>query len=278
LGFSDIHLYGFDSSFEADQHAYDLNKGDPGLGEDIEVSVNGRKFTTTIQLLAQAQQFMQQMAQFQQAQQQAQAIQQANQQKQSEFAAACALIREDGVHGFKIDIEADSTIAPDEQAEKAARTDFLGKFIPMMEQVIPIAQGNPPMAALAKEITMFVLRGFHVARSLEEAFEAAFDAIAQMPPNPKMTGADKKGAAAGQNPQVEQAKIAADVHDTQTKAQTDQMAIAQKAQQAQSDTMTFIRNRQINNEGIIDQHSRDIDDLRGRKIERRPAIEGPKRY
>lgn len=59
LGFSDIHLYGFDSSFEADQHAYNLNKGDPGLGEDIEVSVNGRKFTTTLQLLAQAQQFMQ---------------------------------------------------------------------------------------------------------------------------------------------------------------------------------------------------------------------------
>lgn len=129
-----------------------------------------------------AQQYMQSLAQWQQQVQQIQAIQQANQQKQAEFEAACALIREDGVHGFKIDIEADSTIAPDEQAEKAARTEFLRQFVPLMEQIVPIAQGNPPLAALAKEIALFGVRGFPVARSLEETIEMAFDAIAKMPP------------------------------------------------------------------------------------------------
>jgi hypothetical protein len=169
-------------------------------------------------------------AQWQQAQQAAQAVQQANAKKQQQFDAACALIKSDGVRGFKLDIEADSTIAADEQAEKQARTEFLQQMIPMLEQVVPLAQGNPPLAALAKEMSLFAVRGFRVARTLEEAFEQAFDAIAKMPPNPKVTGHGDKGPT--QNPAVDQAKIAADVHDTQMKTQTDQMAIAQKAQQA----------------------------------------------
>lgn len=181
-------------------------------------------------------------AQWQQLQQAAQAIQQANAQKQQQFDAACALIKSDGVRGFKLDIEADSTIAADEQAEKAARTEFLQQMIPMLEQVVPLAQGNPPLATLAKEMSLFAVRGFRVARTLEEAFENAFDAIAKMPPNPKVSGQGGKPGAPPPNPQLEQAKVAADVHDTQMKAQTDQLAIAQKAQEA-ADQMQIERER-----------------------------------
>ncbi len=105
----------------------------------------------------------------------------------------------------------------------------------MLQQVVPIAQGNPPLAALAKEITLFAARGFRVARPLEEAFEAAFEAIGQMPPVPPKGGAGKPPP----DPALEQAKVQADmqsvqadVQGVQTKAQTDRMAIAQKAQQA----------------------------------------------
>lgn len=59
MGYTDIHLYGFDSSFDNDDHAYKLSDTDPGLGPPIGVSVNGRHFITTVSLLAQAQQFMQ---------------------------------------------------------------------------------------------------------------------------------------------------------------------------------------------------------------------------
>jgi hypothetical protein len=58
-------------------------------------------------------------AQWQKMQQAAQAIQAANQAAQKKFDDAVALIKKDGVHGFRIDIEADSTIAPDEEAEQA---------------------------------------------------------------------------------------------------------------------------------------------------------------
>lgn len=166
--------------------------------------------------------------------QQAQQVQQitaANAQKQAQFEAAVALIKSDGLKGFRLDIEADSTIAPDEQAEKQARVEFLAQMIPMLEQVVPIAQGNPPLAALAKEMTLFAVRGFRVSRPLEEAFEQAFDAIAQMPPNPKFNGQDHKGPAPGPDPQIAIAKTQADVHNTDTKAATDRANMALKQQQ-----------------------------------------------
>ena len=47
-----------------------------------------------------------------------QAVVQENAKRTAQFEAACALIKKDGVRGFKLDIEADSTIAPDEQAEQ----------------------------------------------------------------------------------------------------------------------------------------------------------------
>lgn len=177
-------------------------------------------------------------AQWMQANQQRQAIVAQNAQKQTQFDAACALIRSDGVRGFKLDIEADSTIAPDEDAERAARTDFLREIVPFMEQIVPLAQGNPDMADLMSQVAMFAVRGFRVARPLEEAFEKAFKVLGTMPPVPP------KHAGKQTDPQTEQAKIMADVHDTQvraqqsagdnqTKMQIAQMTLAQKAQQSQ---------------------------------------------
>lgn len=159
--------------------------------------------------------------------QRVQAIEAENARKQTQFDAAIELIRKDGIHGFRLDIEADSTIAPDENAEKQARVEFLQQMVPLLEQVVPIAQGNPPLAALAREITMFAARGFKVSRPLEESLEAAFDAIAKMAPNPKFSGQGEQKA--GADPKIEAAKIAASSQDAQTKAETDRMAIAQKA-------------------------------------------------
>jgi hypothetical protein len=177
-------------------------------------------------------------AQYQQAAQQVQAIQADNQQKQAQFDAAIALLRKDARHGFRIDIEADSTILPDQQQEKADRTEFVAKFVPLMEQIVPMAQGNPPMAALAREVALFAVRAFRVARPLEETIEKAFDAIAKMPPQPP------KGKA-GTDP----ARVQADIQDTQVKAQTERMEIAQKAQESQQD-LAF-RTQELEQEGRL---------------------------
>lgn len=216
-------------------------------------------------------------AQWMQMAQARQAIVAKNAHLQAQFDAAVALIRKDGVHGFRLDIEADSTIAPDEAAEKQARVEFMQQFIPLMQQVVPIAQGNPALAALAKEAVLFAVRGFRVARPMEETIEQAFDAIGQMPPNPNAAGG--KGAGAQQNPQIEQAKVAADVHDTQMrtqsetqtetiKAQTDQMAIAQKAQEASQQAALGAAKLQAEN-----QRAQETMAMQAAELQQRGALE-----
>jgi hypothetical protein len=194
----------------------------------------------------QMQAYQQQMAQWQQLAQKVQALTQDNAQKQQEFDAAVALIKEDGVHGFRIDIEADSTIAPDEQAEKVSRTQFMEQFVPFMEQMVPIAQGNPAMAELAKEFALFVVRGWRVARPLEETIGKAFDAVAQMPPNPKATGQDGKAPAGKQG--ADPAEIAAKVHETQTDAQVQTQKSSDAVQIAHDKNVTalVIQNKKSN--------------------------------
>jgi hypothetical protein len=167
-------------------------------------------------------------AQWQQMAQKAQTVQQANQKLQQQFDAAVALIKQDGVYGFRIDIEADSTIAPDEQAEKASRTEFLKEFVPFMEQLVPIAQGNQTMAELAKQFALFAVRGFRVARPLEESVEAAFDALAQMPPHP--TQQPKQSTSNVDSP----ADLALRAHETDAKTQIAQQSNAIKAEQVQN--------------------------------------------
>jgi hypothetical protein len=147
--------------------------------------------------------------------------------KQQQFDEAVALIKKDGVTGFRLDIESDSTIAADELQDRADRTEFIASLLPLMQQTVPMAMGNPATAEFAKQLTLFGVRGFPAARSLEESIEQFFDAIGGMPP-PQ----GKQNGKPGPDPQVEHAKIAASMHDTDQKAQTDRMAIAQRAQQA----------------------------------------------
>jgi hypothetical protein len=154
-----------------------------------------------------------------------QAIAAANDQKQQQFDAAVTLLRQDGAHGFRIDIETDSTIAPDEQAEKQARVEFLAQMVPLLEQVVPLAMGNPALAAVCREITLFAARGFRVARTLEEALEGAFEALARMTPNPKFAGADQGRAGRGGSDSVDLA-VRAHAADAKVAVEREKNAIA----------------------------------------------------
>ncbi len=159
--------------------------------------------------------------------------------KQKQFDEAVALIRKDGVTGFRLDIESDSTIALDEAQERTDRTEFIAALMPLLQQVVPVAMGNAQAAEFGKQLVLFGTRAFPVARGLEEGIEQMFDALAAMPPPPPK-GAGKAPA----DPAIEKAKIDADVQNVRTqsatdaliasgKEQTQRLAIAQKAQQAQ---------------------------------------------
>jgi hypothetical protein len=130
------------------------------------------------------QQDQQAMMAYQQAQQQAQAMQQqvqkameAAQAENQKIDQALALLKDERLRGFRIDIETDSTIQPDEDAEKQRRTEFVTAIGGLFQQAIPVVQQVPEMAPLVGEILLFTARGFRAGRQLEDEIEKAMKAV-----------------------------------------------------------------------------------------------------
>ena len=114
---------------------------------------------------------------------------------------AIALLRQDKLRGFRIDIETDSTVQGDAEQEKAARIEFLKgvtEFIRMSAEVVPLAPASAPLFA---KMLQFGVRGFRVGRDLESAIEDFCE----------KAEADAKRAAdnpqATQDPEVERQRI-----------------------------------------------------------------------
>lgn len=95
------------------------------------------------------------------------------------------LLHNDSMRGFRIDIETDSTIEPDEDAEKQRRMEFaqtLGGFI---QQAGPVAQQMPSLVPVLGEVMLFVARGFRTGRQLESSLEQAIAQVSQQVTAPK---------------------------------------------------------------------------------------------
>jgi hypothetical protein len=123
------------------------------------------------------------MAEYQKAMAAWQANQAERARKQQEFATACALLKDDVLRCYRIDIEADSTIAPDEQAEKQARTEFVTALGTLITQSAPLVQAMPKEGgALVSEALKFVTHGFRAGRPLQEAIDRFAEALDDLPP------------------------------------------------------------------------------------------------
>ncbi len=77
-----------------------------------------------------------------------------------------ARLRDDLSRSLTVQIETDSTILADEQADKEARIEFLSTFSAMAQQLLPLAGAGLPLRTI-KEMLLFAVRGFRNARTLE---------------------------------------------------------------------------------------------------------------
>jgi hypothetical protein len=101
------------------------------------------------------------------------------------------LLRQERTRPCVIDIETDSTITPDENAEKQRRTEFVTAIGGFIQQAFPLVQAMPQAAPLATETLKFVAAGFRAGRQLEGAIEEFADNVKQIasqpkPPNPEV--------------------------------------------------------------------------------------------
>lgn len=180
--------------------------------------------------------------QLQQAQAQLEQIQKQLEQIQ-ENKQVLALLRDEKTRGYRIEIETDSTIEPDEQAEKKSRIEFTevcGKFL---GEALPTLQVMPQAAPMFEQVFLFLVRGFRAGRELEDTIETTMAAIKQAAQQPKpdpeqmkvqaqMAQADQQHQQTmQQNDQQHQQKMEIDAKQGEMKLALEQAKMAAHEQQ-----------------------------------------------
>ena len=146
------------------------------------------------------------------------------------FPQAVQLLKDETAREFRVDIETDSTIQPDEQADKESRLEFLNAVMPFMQQAIEMARGAPDAAPLIGDVLLFAVRGFKVGRALETSIEQAVEGMKQaaqqamqQPPQP-----DPAQIEAQKKLEIDQMKAEGDLAIKGQKVQGDLALQAQK--------------------------------------------------
>lgn len=137
------------------------------------------------------------------------------------------LMRDDQMRSYRVDIETDSTVIADEQAEKEARTEFVTMLGGFLQQAIPAITQVPEMAPLIGQSLLFATRAFRAGRQLEDTIEQFVQMI------------DKKSQAMANRPPMpdpKMEKIKADLALGEKKIALEAQKMALDHQQDQTDT------------------------------------------
>lgn len=148
------------------------------------------------------------------------------------FEDVIELIRSQNVRPFVLDIETDSTIQPDENAEKQRANEFVTAVGGFIGQAVPLLMQLPQAAPLATETLKFVASKFRAGRQLEGAIEQFAEQVKQVSTQPRpdpeaekrkhdMAMADRKQAG-------EDAKTKAEIQSKGIDAQLKQMDLQLK--------------------------------------------------
>ena len=143
-----------------------------------------------------------------------------------------ALIRDEAMRNFRIDIETDSTIKADEQEDKQSRVEFVEAIGKYMESALPAGQQHPELVPFLLEGLQFLARGFPVGKGMESALNTAIAKLEKVAANPPPK----------QNPDI--MKIQAD-------AQLKQQEMQMDGQQAQAKLQAETQLEQMKTQGAI---------------------------
>lgn len=159
-----------------------------------------------------------------------------------------SVLREQKTRDYRIDIETDSTVAPDEQAEKAQITEFLTSITGFLQAALEIVGAEPLMAPMMLEFLKTMVRRYRIGAEMEDVIEQTSAQIIQKaqnpqppPPDPNMVKAqadvEMKKAELGMkreehamNMQAKQAEMQIDMQGKVMNAQVDQQIAQQRMQ------------------------------------------------
>ena len=182
------------------------------------------------------------------------------------------LLRDGATRRFLIDIETDSMIAADEDAEKHQWAEFLEAVSRFMVAWLPMVEGQPIMLPVAGQLLMSAVRRYRVGRECEEVLEQALDKMQAAAGQPKPpSGEQLKAQADAQKAQAEIAKAKIDAQTAAEKAKTDMQMIQLKTQQQHAEHQ--MRMQQMQAEMQLEREKMQMQ-LHGEKQKHELAMQG----
>jgi hypothetical protein len=172
------------------------------------------------------------------------AVDQLNPADQQYIGPAMALLKDEPMRSFRIEISSDSMIAMNESQEKQDRIEFLGAVGGFLEKAVQASQTSPQIVPLVLDLLKFGVTGFKVGRSVEGIIDQAADQFKQdqqtkqqtpPPPNPEMLKLQAEHQDKQMDMQFEQTKMQNEAQLEMAKQQHEQQLEA--ARMAQEERM-----------------------------------------
>jgi hypothetical protein len=140
-------------------------------------------------------------------------------QSQPNIEQVLEFLRNTRTRAFTLDIETDSTIVPDEKAEKEANSEFLGVLAALLPQLAQMVAAQPQTATFCGELLKFAVKPYRAGRSLDGAIDELVENMKNITNQPR--GDDPTTATNKTAIQIEQLKqqrqAAKDQADTKLK-------------------------------------------------------------
>lgn len=146
------------------------------------------------------------------------------------------LMRADHLRGYRIDVETDSTVFEDEQAEKHARVEVLTAIGGFLQQAIPAVQQAPQLGPLLFEMLSFGVRSFKAGRQLEDIIDQTAQDLMQAYQSGQMGQPGQEGGQGDAQQTLEIAMQEAQL-DVQKKQAMSQISTQEHMQKRQIDAM-----------------------------------------
>lgn len=174
------------------------------------------------------------------------------------------VLRSDVMRSFTIDIETDSTVAPDEEREKQGVAEFMAAMSSFVQQTAPIVASEPAAAKPVGTMLLWLSRKFKIARDVEQDIEDFVEAIQQQQGR-RNSAEDAAAAEAKAKMQADQMKSQAEI-----KMKADKMQMELKLEEVSSQREEARKDREL----AADIRRKDIEAKA--RIERENALAGVK--
>ena len=146
---------------------------------------------------------------------------------------AIAMLKDNPMRTFRIEVATDSMLYQDEQQEKADRVEFLGAVGTYLEKAVQAAQAMPAEAVpLIMDLLKFGVTGYRIGRVIEGEFDNVADAIKEQAKQPKQPKQDPEMMKIQMEAQARQAELQ---NETQIRQQEIQLEVQKQEAQAQND-------------------------------------------